>query len=65
MGSVVIQDRNQGHRVLTDVYYIPDLKSNIVSLGQLEEKGFKFMGENGRLCVYDHEHTVNFSTQSW
>jgi hypothetical protein len=39
MGSVVMQDRNHGHKVLTEVYYIPELKSNIVSLGQLEEKG--------------------------
>lgn len=58
MGSVVMQDRNHGHKVLTDVYYIPELKSNIVSLGQLEEKGFKFVGENSRLCVYDPERTL-------
>ena len=61
MGSVVMQDRNHGHKVLTDVYYIPELKSNIVSLGQLEEKGFKYVGENGRLCVYDQERTLLIS----
>jgi len=38
-GSVVMQGHHQQHKVLTDVYYIPKLKSNIVSLGQLEEKG--------------------------
>jgi hypothetical protein len=61
MGSVVIQDRHKGHKVLTDVYYIPDLKSNIVSLGQLEEKGFKYVGENGRLCVFDQERILLIS----
>jgi len=30
-------------------------------LGQLEEKGFKYVGENGRLCVYDQEHTLLIS----
>jgi hypothetical protein len=30
--------------------------ANIVSLGQLEEKGFTYEGGNGRLCVYDQEH---------
>lgn len=55
MGSVVIQDRCKVHKVLTDVYYIPELKSNIVSLGQLEEKGFKYEGRNGSLCIYDQE----------
>jgi hypothetical protein len=44
MGSVVMQDHSSGHKVLTDVYYIPKMKSNIVSLGQLEEKGFTYEG---------------------
>jgi hypothetical protein len=52
MGSVVMQDRNHGHKVHTEVYYIPKLKSNIVSLGQLEETGFKFVGEKRQaLCL--------------
>jgi hypothetical protein len=41
MGSVVMRDQDAGHKVLTNVYYIPELKNNIVSLGRLEEKGFK------------------------
>jgi len=44
IGSVVFQDRQKGHKVLTNVYFIPELKSNIVSLGQLEEKGFTYVG---------------------
>jgi len=31
IGSVVMQDRHQAHKVLTDVYYIPKLRSNIVN----------------------------------
>jgi hypothetical protein len=61
IGSFVMQDQNQCHKVLTDVYYIPELKSNIVSLGQLEAKGFKYVGENGRLCVFDQERTLLIS----
>jgi hypothetical protein len=61
MGSVVMQDHDSGHKVLTDVYYIPKMKSNIVSLGQLEEKGFTYDGGNGRLCVYDQEHKLLIS----
>ena len=41
LGSMVIQGRRQEHKVLTDIYYIPQLKSSIVSLGQLEEKGYE------------------------
>ena len=35
------------HKVLSDVYYIPKLKSNIISLGQLEERGWKIVLEDG------------------
>ena len=41
MGSVMLQTKKDGHKVLTEVYFIPKLKSNIVSLGQLEEGGCK------------------------
>jgi hypothetical protein len=50
---MVIQGRQQEHKVLTDIYYIPKLKSNIVSLGQLEEKGFEVSLKNGRCSVLD------------
>ena len=61
IGSVVVQGRHQEHKVLTDVYYIPKLRSNIVSLGQLEEKGFRGALGSGKLCVYDQEGTLLIS----
>jgi len=33
----VFQYKNGEHKVLTDVYYISKLRSNIVSIGQLDE----------------------------
>ena len=51
MGSVVMQDQSRGHKVLTDVYYIPEMKCNIVSLGKLEEKSFKYEGKIEN-CVF-------------
>ena len=50
---MVIQGRRQEHKVLTDIYYIPQLKSSIVSLGQLEEKGYEVSLKNGRCSVTD------------
>jgi hypothetical protein len=62
LGSMVIQGRKQEHKVLTDIYYIPKLKSNIVSLGQLEEKGSEVSLKNGRCNVFDHDgHTLLIS----
>jgi hypothetical protein len=50
IGSMVMQDRHNAHKVLTEVYYIPKLKSNIVSLGQLERVQSDY-GQWEALCV--------------
>ncbi|KAL1189088.1 Retrovirus-related Pol polyprotein from transposon TNT 1-94 [Cardamine amara subsp. amara] len=38
-GTVAFTDLNGEPQVMTDVYFIPDLKSNIISLGQATESG--------------------------
>ncbi|WVZ83650.1 hypothetical protein U9M48_030778 [Paspalum notatum var. saurae] len=38
-GAITFGARGGGHQILTDVYYIPRLRSNIISLGQLDEDG--------------------------
>ena len=53
IGSVVLQTKNQGHKVLTEVYYIPKLRSNIVSSDQLKEGGCKVVLEDGWCKVFD------------
>lgn len=58
LGSMVTEGRTREHKVLTDVYYIPKLKSNIISLGQLEEGGCKVVLENGMLTVFDRERAL-------
>lgn len=40
-GSVLMRCKNGGERMLHDVYYIPALCSNIISLGQMAEEGYK------------------------
>jgi hypothetical protein len=49
IGSMVMIGKNGEHKVLTNVYYIPKLQSNIISLGQLEEAGCKVVLEDGWL----------------
>lgn len=55
MGAVTFQCKNGEHRALTEVYYIPRLRSNIISLGQLEEGGCRGVLENGALTLFDAE----------
>lgn len=58
IGSVLLQTRENGHKVLTEVYYIPKLRSSIISLGQLEEGGCEIVIKKGYCNVYDVEMTL-------
>jgi transposase InsO family protein len=52
-GTVVIMVRGDEHRALTDVYYIPKMKTSIVSLGQLDENGCPSAIHGGFMKVWD------------
>jgi hypothetical protein len=51
-GTVVFVTKQGHHRALTNVYYIPRLKSSIVSIGQLDEIGCRVLIENGTLRMW-------------
>jgi hypothetical protein len=52
-GTVVFVTKQGHHRALTNVYYIPRLKSCIVSIGQLDEIGCRVLIEDGTLRMWD------------
>jgi hypothetical protein len=52
-GSVIFRGQTGEQRVLTDVYYIPSLRSNIISVGQLDEGGYKIGITNGMMTIHD------------
>jgi len=54
-GTIVFQGKRGDQWVLSDVYYIPKLKSNLVSLGQLTEIGYKVMLDDDELEVCDKQ----------
>ena len=41
-------------QVITNVYYIPELKNNLLSIGQLQEKGLTVLIQNGTCKVFHH-----------
>ncbi|GKA51926.1 retrovirus-related pol polyprotein from transposon TNT 1-94 [Tanacetum coccineum] len=51
-------------RTLTDVRHVPDLKKNLISLGVLDSKGFKYTSENGVLRVSKGALVVMKATKS-
>ncbi|RZB46593.1 Heparanase-like protein 2 [Glycine soja] len=39
-GKILIRLKNGSHQFISNVYYVPNMKNNILSLGQLLEKGY-------------------------
>ena len=58
IGAMAIARKNDKHRVLTEVYYIPSLKCNIVSLGQLEEAGCRVEIDIGVMEVFERRQAA-------
>lgn len=58
-GTMLFTYHNGEHRVLTDVYYIPRLYSNIVSLGQLDENGCQVLIQDRVLDTRPTEEVAN------
>ncbi|KAD3336326.1 hypothetical protein E3N88_31845 [Mikania micrantha] len=57
-GSILLECKNKEQRVISHVYYIPNLKNNILSLGQLTENGCKVLLERDSLFLYDNNETL-------
>jgi hypothetical protein len=57
-GTILIVSRSSEHRWLTDVYFIPCLKANIVSLGRLKEGGCRIYIEHRFLKICDEHMRV-------
>lgn len=57
-GTILFACGNGDHRALTDAYYIPRLRSNIVSLGQLDENGCHVDIRYGILKLFDRQQRL-------
>lgn len=57
-GSVSLKWKNGEEKLLHEVYFIPNLCSNIISLGQLSEEGNKVILHKEYLKVYDENQRL-------
>lgn len=54
-GSVVFRYKNGEEKELKDVYYIPSLCNNIISIGQLSEEGNKAVFSGDFVWIYENQ----------
>nr|GEV81559.1 zinc finger, CCHC-type [Tanacetum cinerariifolium] len=57
-GSILIECDDEKQRIISRVYYIPSLKSNLLSLGQFTEIGGKVVMEDDELRLYDMDNKI-------
>ncbi|KAI5398709.1 hypothetical protein KIW84_064184 [Lathyrus oleraceus] len=55
---------NGAVQVVTDVYYVPDLKNNLLSVGQLQERGLTLLIQNWTCKLYHPKRGSNDSENS-
>lgn len=57
-GTVMLMCKNGEERALQEVYYIPSLRNNIISLGQMSEEGNRVILKGEFLWIYDKQETL-------
>nr|GEV53565.1 zinc finger, CCHC-type [Tanacetum cinerariifolium] len=57
-GSILIECDDEKQIIISHVYYIPSLKSNLLSLGQFTEFGCKVVMEDDELRLYDMDNKI-------
>lgn len=53
IGDVRNKTRNEFVETIANVFYIPELKTNLLSAGQLEDKGYTITIKNRECEIYD------------
>lgn len=54
----MVMTKEGERKMLTNVYYIPDLRSNIISLGQATESGCEVRMKDDCLLLYDRDNKL-------
>jgi transposase InsO family protein len=52
-GSINIRTKQGEEKHISDVYYVPGLQHNLISIGQLVQKGYRIYFENGECVILD------------
>ena len=52
-GNILIRAKDGSHQLISNVYYVPNMTSNILSLGQLLEKGYDIHMKDCSLFIRD------------
>jgi hypothetical protein len=63
-GTIILTYKNGEHHTLTGVYYIPQLKASILSIGQRDETSCRVDINGGIMRIFD-QHSVLLAKVAW
>ncbi|KAL5769621.1 hypothetical protein ACOSP7_013775 [Xanthoceras sorbifolium] len=52
-GNVTLQTKENSTHIISNVLFVPDLKTNLLSVGQLQEKGYEISIKDGVCRIQD------------
>jgi len=52
-GNILIYLKDGRQNFISNVYYVPEMKTNILSMGQLLEKGYEILMKDKKLNLRD------------
>ena len=61
-GSIKLRVNGTSH-VITEVFYCPELKNNLLSIGQLQEQNLAILIKHGVCKIYHHARGLIMQTQ--
>jgi hypothetical protein len=61
-GGFISKSKNSS-QVISEVFYIPDLKNNLLSIGQLQEKGLAILFKNNKCKVFHPDRGLIIETE--
>ncbi|XP_052193895.1 uncharacterized protein LOC127802223 [Diospyros lotus] len=57
-GKILLQLKTGGRSYISDVYYVPEMKNNILSLGQLLERVYDIQMRGDTLSMFDKNYVL-------
>jgi len=61
-GRILITLKNGDHRYTYDVFYVPDMKSNLLSMRQLTEKGYVMHIVENQFSIFNKKGNLILKT---
>ncbi|XP_006579169.1 uncharacterized protein [Glycine max] len=58
IGKAMIQRKDGQHSFINDVLYVPNMKNNLLSLGQLLEKDYSMKMEDSQMKIFDSKRRL-------